>query len=99
MGAEAVGEAGDAGDALSSLPEGLEREEDEDKEDHKERLKLALGDEPTKANIEMLQRVKPRLTWNDLKYIFTLSVPSLKNIVSGKREGVPKKKSGRKGKK
>jgi hypothetical protein len=46
----------------------------------------------------MLQRVKPRLTWNDLKYIFTLSVPSLKNIVAGKREGVPKKKSGRKAK-
>jgi len=92
-------DAGQRASVVSSLPEGLEREEDEEEDDYKERLKLALGDEPTKANIEMLQRVKPRLTWNDLKYIFTLSVPSLKKIVAGRREGVPKQKSGRKGKK
>jgi len=101
MGAElGVGDEAEAGtQAPSELPEGLEREADEDKDAYKERLKVSIGDDPSKANIEMLQRVKPRLTWNDLTEIFSLKQSSLKKILAGKREGVPKKKSGRKGKK
>jgi hypothetical protein len=101
MGAEAVGSQtqGRPASVASELPEGLEREEGEEKEDYKERLRVSIGDEPTKANIEMLQKVKPRLTWGDLAGIFGLGTSTLKNILSGKREEGAKKKSGRKGKK
>jgi DNA-directed RNA polymerase specialized sigma24 family protein len=92
-----VGEVDEAGtQAPSELPEGMEREEGEDKEDYKERLKLATGDDPTKQNIERLKRVKPSLSWKDIAFVFGMSQSSVKNILSGKREEVPKKKTGRK---
>lgn len=95
-----VGEVEEAGtQAPSELPEGMEREEGEDKEEYLERLRLAIGEEPTKQNIQRLQRTKPQLTWKNIQYVFGLSKSTLQNILTGKREEVGKKKKGRKGKK